>query len=188
MNPWIILDRDGVINEGKDEEVASLEEWRPFPGSVAAIAALSKAGFKVVIVTNQSGVAEGLLTVETLEQIHETLRQDVIAHGGRIEGIFYCPHEKTSTCDCRKPRTGLLDEVEMQLGANLIDAHMVGDSLQDIRAARAKGCLPVLVRTGAGTQTETTTLLWPQYGSNILIFDNLAAFADSFIRNYSSCL
>lgn len=183
MNLWVVLDRDGVINDPKDGCIKSVAEWEPLPGSLAAIASLTKAGFKVVVATNQAGLAKGLVSVDELEKIHQRLCSDVERLGGRIHGVFYCPHDADAGCDCRKPRTGMLDAIEMQLGADLTGAPMVGDSLKDIQAARAKGCQPVLVRTGKGTQTETTTLLWPRYGVNTQIFDDLAAFAESHIRN-----
>lgn len=183
MTPWVILDRDGVINHEMDGCVRSVAEWSPLPGSLEAIAQLTLAGFKVVVATNQAGLARGWLTVVELEQIHHKMCQDVERVGGKIHGIFYCPHDSGAGCDCRKPRTGLLDAIEAQLGADLRGAPMVGDSLKDIQAARAKGCQPVLVRTGKGTQTETTTLLWPHYGKNTLIFDDLAAFTHAHIHN-----
>jgi len=184
MSLWVILDRDGVINYERSGCVRSVAEWEPIPGSLEAIAQLTRAGFKVAIATNQSGLAKGLLTVAELEQIHQKLSDEVVRLGGKIQGIFYCPHDSDSGCDCRKPRTGLLDAIEAHLGADLAGAPMVGDSLKDIQAAKAKGCQPVLVRTGKGTQTETTTLLWPHYGVDTLIFDDLKAFADSHIRNH----
>jgi D-glycero-D-manno-heptose 1,7-bisphosphate phosphatase len=184
MNPWVVLDRDGVINHERNGCVRSVAEWEPIPGSLEAIVKLSCAGFKVAVATNQSGLAKGLLTVAELEQIHQKMCEDVERLGGRIHGIFYCPHDSQSGCDCRKPRTGLLDAIEAHLGADLTDAPMVGDSLKDIQAAKAKGGQPLLVRTGKGTQTETTTLLWPHYGVDNRIFDDLAPAAEFLIRNH----
>lgn len=182
MNPWVVLDRDGVINHELDGCVRTVAEWSPLSGSLDAIKALTQAGFKIAVATNQAGLARGWLTVAELEGIHQKMCAEVERVGGKIEGIFYCPHDSHDGCDCRKPRTGLLDAIEAHLGADLRGAHMVGDSLKDIQAARAKGCQPVLVRTGKGTQTETTTLLWPHYGENTLIFDNLAAFAQFLLK------
>ncbi len=181
MNPWIVLDRDGVINENRKELIVELSDWAPLPGSVEAIAALSRIGYKIVVATNLSGLSGGLFSTVSVERIHQHLCDEVAAMGGKIEGVFYCPHAPEEGCDCRKPRTGMLDAIERDLGADLQGAMMVGDSLKDIQAARAKGCQPVLVRTGNGTQTETTTLLWPKYGEDTLIFDDLAEFAKSLI-------
>jgi len=182
MNPWVVLDRDGVINRELDGCVRRVVDWSPLPGSLEAIGALTQAGFRIAVATNQAGLARGWLTVAELEGIHHKMCAEVERLGGKIEGIFYCPHDSHDGCDCRKPRTGLLDAIEAHLGADLRGAHMVGDSLKDIQAARAKGCQPVLVRTGKGTQTETTTLLWPHYGENTLIFENLADFAQFLIK------
>lgn len=183
MMPWIILERDGVINYDVGGCVTSVDEWHPLPGSVEAIVALSRAGFDVVIATNQSGVGRGVLRPKDLEEIHEALCSSVERAGGEIKGIFYCPHLPEDNCNCRKPRTGLLDTIEQEFGIELKGAIFVGDSLKDLKAARAKGCQPVLVRTGKGTQTETTTLLWPKYGVDTQIFDDLAEFAKSTLKN-----
>jgi D-glycero-D-manno-heptose 1,7-bisphosphate phosphatase len=182
MNLWVVLDRDGVINDELDGCVRTVADWSPLPGSLEAIAALTQAGFKIAVATNQAGLARGWLTVAELEGIHHKMSTEAERLGGKIQGIFYCPHDTHDGCDCRKPRTGLLDAIEAHLRADLRGAYMVGDSLKDIQAARAKGCQPVLVRTGKGTQTETTTLLWPHYGENTLIFDNLAAFAQFLMK------
>lgn len=183
MRRWIVLDRDGVINEDIGDCIRSTEEWRPIPGSLEAIAALSRCGYAVVVASNQAGIGRGLLQPHNLDEIHRLMCREVESMGGKIEGVFFCPHTEAAGCDCRKPRTGLLDAIEEQLGADLKNAPMVGDSLKDLQAAKAKGCQPVLVRTGKGTQTETTTLLWPKYGANTRIFDDLAGFAHSLMNN-----
>lgn len=183
MRQWIVLDRDGVINEEQGDGIKSLAEWCPIPGSLEAIAALSRFGYAIVVASNQAVIGKGLLQPNDLDQIHRFMCREVENMGGKIEGVFFCPHTEAAGCDCRKPRTGMLDTIEEQLGADLQNAFMVGDSLKDLQAARAKGYIPVLVRTGKGTQTETTTLLWPKYGADMLIFDDLAAFAHSLIDN-----
>lgn len=183
MNPWIILERDGVINYDLGGCITNVEQWQALPGSIEAIAALSRKGFELVIATNQSGVGRGVLKTEDLDQIHEGLRRQVEAAGGEIRGIFYCPHLPEDRCDCRKPRTGMLDRIEAEFDICLEGAYFVGDSLKDIQAAKAKGCQPVIVRTGQGTQTETTTLLWPKYGVDTIIFDDLAEFAKAQLKN-----
>lgn len=181
MRPWIILDRDGVINEDRPGYTKSVSEWCPIPGSLEAIAALSRSGYAMVVASNQAGVGRGVLQQHKLDEIHRLMCSEVESMGGKIEGVFYCPHTEAAGCNCRKPRTGMLDAIEEQLGADLTNAPLVGDSLIDLQAARAKGCRPVLVRTGKGTQTETATLVWPKYGAGTVIFDDLAAFAHSLI-------
>lgn len=150
----LILDRDGVINQDSDDYIRSLEDWVPVPGSIEAIAALSQAGYEVVVATNQSGLSRGYFTLDTLESIHDHLRGLVEAQGGSIAGIFYCPHLPDEGCECRKPGTGLLQAIEVELQQAVAGCYFVGDSLKDLQAARAMDCQPVLVLTGKGEQTQ----------------------------------
>lgn len=149
----IILDRDGVINEDSDEYIKSPEEWIPIEGSLEAIARLHHHGYRVVVVTNQSGVARGLFSIDTLMAIHSKMHQQINEAGGSIEAIFFCPHAPANRCDCRKPKPGLLKQVEQRFGVSLRGVCAIGDSLRDIEAARAMGAAPVLVRTGKGERT-----------------------------------
>ena len=149
----LILDRDGVINEDSNAYICSLEQWHPISGSIRAIANLSCAGFRIAIATNQSGLNRGYFTLDTLEEIHARLCKLVEAEGGHIEGIFYCPHLPGENCSCRKPATGLIDTIETELGESARGAYFIGDSLKDLQAASAHGCIPVLVKTGKGSQT-----------------------------------
>lgn len=178
--PLIVLDRDGVINEDSDAYVRSLADWRPIPGSIAAIAALSKAGFTITVATNQSGLSRGYLGLEDLEAIHDRLREQVDEQGGQIAGIFYCPHLPQEGCSCRKPATGLLEAIETELGESPQGAIFIGDSLKDLQAARAYGCQPMLVKTGKGAVTASALqageIALADYQS-VPIFDDLAAAA-----------
>ena len=149
----VILDRDGVINEDSDDYIRTVEQWRPIPGSLQAIVDLSRAGFRIAIATNQSGLARGYFDLDTLEAFHAGLCERVEAAGGEIAGIFYCPHHPDDGCDCRKPATGLLDAIERELGESVRGACFVGDSLKDLQAARARDCRPILVLTGKGHAT-----------------------------------
>tara|TARA_R110001592_G_scaffold363043_1_gene679582 strand:+ start:65664 stop:66245 length:582 start_codon:yes stop_codon:yes gene_type:complete len=156
--PLIVLDRDGVINEDSDAYIRSLADWRPIPGSIAAIAALSQAGFTIAVATNQSGLSRGYLSLDDLEAIHHTMCQRVEAAGGQIAGIFYCPHLPEEGCNCRKPATGLLQAIETEVGESPRGAIFIGDSLKDLQAASAYGCRPMLVKTGKGTATASRLL------------------------------
>jgi D-glycero-D-manno-heptose 1,7-bisphosphate phosphatase len=151
--PLLILDRDGVINEDSDNFIRSLADWRPIPGSLDAIARLSRGGFDIAIATNQSGLGRGYFDLDQLETIHRHLCSEVETRGGEIKGIFYCPHHPKDACQCRKPATGLLSAIEIELGSSARGAPCIGDSLRDLQAARAFGCSPILVRTGKGEQT-----------------------------------
>ncbi|NJD06176.1 MAG: D-glycero-beta-D-manno-heptose 1,7-bisphosphate 7-phosphatase [Methylococcaceae bacterium] len=150
---WLILDRDGVINEDSDAYIKSPEEWIPIPGSLEAIAALTRAGFRIAVLTNQSGLARGLFDLPALERIHAKMLAAVEAAGGRIEDILYCPHGPEDFCDCRKPKTGLFLQFRDKHDVDLTGIPAVGDSLRDLQAAQAVGASPILVETGKGHRT-----------------------------------
>ena len=152
--PLIVLDRDGVINEDSEDYIRGLADWHPIPGSIEAMAALSRAGYSLAIATNQSGLSRGYFGLDELEAIHGELCRQVEALGGQVAGIFYCPHLPDAGCSCRKPGTGLLQAMEAELRESPRGAFFIGDSLKDLQAARAFGCRPVLVRSGKGELTE----------------------------------
>ncbi|MEH6544339.1 MAG: D-glycero-beta-D-manno-heptose 1,7-bisphosphate 7-phosphatase [Porticoccaceae bacterium] len=183
--PLIILDRDGVINADSDDYIKTLDEWQALPGSIEAIAALCKAGFTVVVATNQSGLSRGLFDLDDLEAMHEQLRELVEAAGGEIAGIFYCPHHPDDNCDCRKPKPGLFDAIARELELDLSSERTiaVGDSFRDLEAAVESGCRPVLVRTGKGSKTESELV---EHRNPIVrkttVYDDLRAAATEIIN------
>lgn len=150
---YVLLDRDGVINEDSDRFIKSPDEWRPIPGSLEAIALLNAHGFKVVVVTNQSGIARGLLDLAMLDKIHQKMRQLLADQGGRIEAIYFCPHGPDSDCACRKPKPGLLKQFAADFAADLAKTVVIGDSLRDLEAGEAVGAQAILVKTGKGALT-----------------------------------
>ena len=149
----VVLDRDGTINHDSDKYIKSPAEWKPIKGSLEAIARLTQAGFRVVVATNQSGIARGLVDMATLNAIHDTMHRAVHQAGGRIEAIFFCPHAADAGCGCRKPKPGMLLEIAERMNVDLASVPMVGDSRKDIEAAAAAGARPVLVLTGNGRKT-----------------------------------
>jgi D-glycero-D-manno-heptose 1,7-bisphosphate phosphatase len=149
----IILDRDGVINEDSDEYIKSSEEWIPIPGSLAAIAKLNQAGYKVAVASNQSGLARGYFTQKDLEDMHAKMQQELAKLGGHVDAIFYCPHHPDDNCDCRKPKPGLLLQIAKKLNTNLENAVFIGDTLSDFQCAKNAGCHFILVKTGKGMRT-----------------------------------
>jgi len=153
LSDYVLLDRDGVINADSDAFIKSPEEWRPLPGSLEAIAELSRHGIKVVVISNQSGLARGLFDLATLQRIHDKMRRMVEAHGGEISAIYFCPHGPDDGCSCRKPKPGLLQAFGRDYQVELRGIPLIGDSLRDIQAARAVGAAPILVKTGKGRQT-----------------------------------
>ena len=148
----IFLDRDGVISENRPDYVKSWHEFRFLPGAKEAIAQLTRAGHRMIVCTNQACIARGLISVETVEDIHRRMLAEVGQAGGRIEKVYYCPHGKDEGCACRKPRPGLLLRARDELGIDLHDALFIGDSITDIRAGLAAGIAPVLVLTGLGAE------------------------------------
>ena len=176
----VLLDRDGVINQDRDQFIKAPEEWVPIPGSLEAIARLCRADYRVVVITNQSGIARGLLSMETLNRIHTRMLERIHQKGGEVDVILFCPHGPKYGCQCRKPKAGLFLELADRLKIKLDDVPAVGDSSRDLQAARAARCLPVLVKTGEGTKTVLS--LKASDGLNdVPVFDDLAAFANDLI-------
>ncbi len=173
----VILDRDGVINHDSDDYIKSPEEWVPIPGSLEAIARLHREGYKVVVVTNQSGVGRGLFDMNMLGRIHSKMLESVRAKGGEIDAIFFCPHRPEDNCGCRKPQPGLYQEVTERLKVNLSGVYSVGDSERDIIVARLVSARPVLVRTGKGKRT----LKKSKALADVPVFEDLAAFTDNLL-------
>lgn len=168
----ILLDRDGVINEDSDSYIKSVDEWVPIEGSIDAMASLSKAGYTVFIATNQSGIGRNYFDEDVLSAIHHRLCCMVEDSGGCVDGIFYCPHLPDDCCDCRKPKVGLLRQIEAEFNCKLSGVSFVGDSLSDVESALAFGCVPLLVRTGRGIKTEQ--LLKDLHIEDVSVYDNLA--------------
>jgi D-glycero-D-manno-heptose 1,7-bisphosphate phosphatase len=172
----VMIDRDGVINEDSAEFIKSVAEWRPIAGSLEAIAALHRAGWRVAVVTNQSGVGRGLYDEATLRKIHEHMTACVRAAGGELAGVYYCPHLPDAGCECRKPRPGMFRALERELGVSVAGAPYIGDRMSDVEAADVVGARAMLVRTGTGAATEA--LLGPR---RVPVFDDLAAAARSLL-------
>jgi len=177
----VILDRDGVINEDSDAFVKSVAEWIPLPGSIDAIARLSKAGFQVVIATNQSGLGRGLFTLEELHGMHGKLASLVAEMGGSIAGIYFCLHAPEAGCRCRKPAPGMFDDISARFGS-LGGVPAVGDSVRDLEAGVARGCEPILVRTGKGKASEKLVREHEHPAiAQAKVFEDLAAVADHLL-------
>lgn len=174
----IILDRDGVINHDSEEFIKSEDEWRPIPGSLEAIAALTQAGFTLAIASNQSGIARGLFDQRTLDAMHAKMLGLVHEAGGHISRIVFCPHGPNEGCDCRKPRPGLLEQLAKHFDTSLAGVPVVGDALRDLEAAAAAGARPVLVRSGKGRKTEAAL---PERFAGVAVYDDLAAAARALI-------
>lgn len=178
----LILDRDGVINRDSAAYIKSPAEWQALPGSLEAIASLCGSGYTIVVATNQSGVGRGLLDLLDLENIHAKMCAEIEASGGRIAGIYFCPHRPDEGCGCRKPETGMLQQIAASHGGSLTGVPFIGDSLRDIQAARRMGCRPLLVLTGDGRQTLAALGDEP---SDVEVFPDLASAAKTLCSEES---
>lgn len=147
MYKLIVLDRDGVINKDSPAYIKSPEEWQAVVGSVEAIAKLNRCGYRVVVATNQSGIARGYLTLDTLDAIHKKMLSQIEEVGGRIEAIFTCPHGPEDSCECRKPRSGLLLQAAKQFNINPTEILVIGDSARDMLAAQNCGAAAIFIKT-----------------------------------------
>ena len=173
----IILDNNGVINHSSQTFIKTPDEWIPIPGSLEAIARLTHAGYRIVIATNQSGIGRGLLDMITFNAINDKMYKAINQAGGRIDAIFFCPHTSADKCQCRKPATGMFNDIMQRYGVDLKNIPAVGDSLRDLQAAAAVGAMPILVLTGKGQATRAKQEL----PANTQVFDNLSKVVESLV-------
>jgi D-glycero-D-manno-heptose 1,7-bisphosphate phosphatase len=174
-----ILDRDGVINFDSDQYIKSPAEWRPIPGSIEAIARLNQSGFRIAVATNQAGIGRGLFDMGTLNAINDKMMEMVFRQGGRIDALFFCPHTALEQCGCRKPRTGMFEEIAARFHTDLKGVPVVGDSLKDLQAAEQVGAQPILVLTGKGRKTQEEGDL----PKKTIVFENLADAARHLVQH-----
>ena len=174
----VILDRDGVINQDSVDFIKNPNEWIPIPDSLEAIARLNQHGFNVIIATNQSGIGRGLFDIETMNAINRKMLDLLAQVGGHIDAIFYCPHAEDSNCKCRKPKSGMLEEISTRFGANLKNIPAIGDATRDLEAYQAVGAQPILVKTGKGEETFVSKA----YPKNTWIFNDLSQAVDKILK------
>ena len=181
----VILDRDGTINQDSDEYVKSADEWLPLPGALEAIARLNHGGWHVVVASNQSGLGRGLFEVSELNDIHAKMHRMLAAVGGRIDAVFYCPHAPGDSCRCRKPESGLFEQIAERYSLSLAGVPAVGDSVRDLVAASAVGCESHLVFTGklAGYKGRDLPDTLPP---GTQAHADLSAFADFLLERQAS--
>lgn len=167
----VLLDRDGVINLDAPEGILRCEDFHIFPQALEAIAALTQAGFHIAVCTNQSAVGRGRMTQETLDVMHDMLREAAIKAGGNIDAIYVATEVPEQATHRRKPGAGMLNEALERFAANPADTFMVGDMLRDLEAAHAAGCKKILVRTGKGAETEANSI--PVHLQPVIIVEHL---------------
>lgn len=180
----VILDRDGVINYDSDKYIKTPDEFLPLPGSLEAIARLNRAGYTVVVATNQSGIARGYFSEDTLAQMHAKLEKLLQQAGGKIEAIYYCPHGPDDHCDCRKPKPGLLQQILQRYRVDASLVPVIGDSLRDLQSALVVGARPILVKTGKGEHTIEKLAQYPEL-KNVPVFADLSEAVDYVLTGVS---
>jgi D-glycero-D-manno-heptose 1,7-bisphosphate phosphatase len=173
----VILDRDGVINKDSSQFIKTPDEWIAIPGSLEAIALLNQHGYRIALATNQSGISRGLFDMAALNSIHDKMYRALAQVGGRIDALFYCPHSAEAKCECRKPKSGMVDEIARRFGIDIKGVPSVGDSLRDLQASVARDAQPILVLTGKGE----TTLAAGGLPDNTWVCANLAEAAQRII-------
>ena len=175
----VILGRDGILNDFRDDHVKAPEEWSPIAGALEAVSRLNHAGWHVVVATNQSGIGRGMIDMASVNAVHAHMLKQLQLAGGRIDAVFFCPHTPEDGCDCRKPQPGLMREIGKRYGIDLKQVPMVGDTLRDLQAAQASGCEPHLVCSGraAGLDAAQIQALVDQVPGTRVHVD-LAAFAE----------
>jgi D-glycero-D-manno-heptose 1,7-bisphosphate phosphatase len=176
----IFLDRDGVICENRSDHVKSWSEFRFLPDAKASLAALSRLGLPIVVVTNQAAIGRGMVSAEAVEEIHRQMMAEVAAYGGHIERVLYCPHRPDEACDCRKPQPGLLLKAAAEMGLDLTRSYMVGDAATDLLAAQQVGCRSFLVLTGRGMQQLVPAFCLVKH--QFMICRNLMGATDQILR------
>lgn len=165
-NRAVFLDRDGTI--ARDVHYCRTpEDFELLPTVPEAIKVLNASGFKVVVITNQSGIARGYFTEETLAQIHKKMVDELKKHGASVDSIYYCPHQPDEGCECRKPRTALFRQATKELDIDLTRSYVIGDMQMDIDAGKTLGCQTVLVTTGLNNANEVANS--PDYSADTLL-------------------
>lgn len=157
MYPAIFLDRDGVIIENRSEYVRSWDDVAIFGQALTALARIKSSPYKIIVVTNQSAVGRGIISLEAVHEVNIRLVRVIEQTGGRIDGIYICPHAPKDNCDCRKPKPGLVLQATDDLSLDLKDSILIGDTLSDVKAGQSAGVnKTALVRTGLGNEQVTT--------------------------------
>lgn len=181
MFPAVFLDRDGVLIENRADYVRDWSQVVLLPGAISALSNFQNTEYKIVLVTNQSAVGRGLISVETAEEINHKLTGVIESHGGRIDAVYMCPHAPEDHCDCRKPRSGLFLQAARELSLDLSSSWMIGDAWSDLLAGQGANLRGVmLVKTGRGADQLQQPK--PENLRNYLVFDELSDALD-LIKN-----
>lgn len=170
MKNAVFVDRDGVINVYRANYVKSWDEFVFLPGTFEAFRKLAVTPYSVVIVSNQSIIGRGMVEQDSVDVIHHCMVSEIMSHGGRVDEVVYCPHHPDVQCACRKPNPGMLLQVSSRANVDLTSSFFIGDAPSDVEAAIAAGCIPLLVLTGRGRESQQQLLA---YYPNLVIVANL---------------
>ena len=174
----IILGRDGILNEFREDHIKAPEEWVAVPGALEAVSRLNHAGWHAVVATNQSGIGRGMIDMAAVNAVHAHMMQRLQAHSGRIDAVFFCPHTPEEDCDCRKPQPGMMRDIGRRYGVDLRLVPMVCDTLRDLQAAQAAGCEPHLVRSGRAAALDAAGVAsWLEQVPGTIVHSDLSALA-----------
>ena len=178
----IILGRDGILNEYRDDHVKAPVEWVPVPGALEAVSRLNHAGWHAVVATNQAGIGRGMIDMASVNLIHAHMNKLMQAQGARLDAVFFCPHTPEEQCECRKPLPGMMVEIGERYGIDLAQVPVAADTLRDLQAAHAAGCEPHLVRTGRAAQLDEAAVeQWCRQVPGVRVHADLAALAEHLI-------
>ncbi len=155
----IFLDRDGVLNKNKDDYVKNISELEIFPFISGPIKKLQSAGFKIIVITNQSAINRGLMTKKHLNEIHEKIQSFLIQHNTKIDYFYYCPHTPAEHCSCRKPKTGLLLKAIDDFSINVNNSWFIGDRDSDIQAGQSVGCKTLKIQNDINLEKAVRLIL-----------------------------
>jgi D-glycero-D-manno-heptose 1,7-bisphosphate phosphatase len=175
----IFLDRDGVINK-EVNYLYKIKDFEFIDGIFDVCLSFKKAGYQIIIVSNQSGIGRGLFDIETMNAINKKMLDLLAQVGGHIDAIFYCPHTEDANCKCRKPKSGMLEEISTRFGVSLKNIPAVGDAARDLEAYQSVSAQPILVKTGKGEDTFVSKA----YPKNTWIFNDLFEAAEAIIEKY----
>ena len=180
----IIIGRDGILNQFREDHIKEPSEWVAVPGALEAVSRLNHAGWHVVVATNQAGIGRGMIDMSSVNAVHAHMMRILHGVGGRIDAVFFCPHTPEDACECRKPLPGMVLDIGRRYGVDLSQVPMVGDTLRDLQTARAAGCLPHLVRSGRAAVLDDAELHnMVEQVPGTMVHHDLAAFATHLLES-----
>lgn len=173
MFPAVFLDRDGVLIENRADYVRDWSQVVFLPNAISALSNFRNTDYKIVLVTNQSAVGRGLISIDTAEEINQKLVRVIESNGGRVDGVFMCPHAPEDGCDCRKPKSGMFLQASRELSLDLNSSWMIGDAWSDLLAGQGANLQGlILVKTGRGADQLQQPK--PENIKNYSVFDDLS--------------